>query len=489
MAVKRIPRVFWASLACCLLSAANHKPFTDAERRGRQIYQKGESPAGREIVAEIAGSSVAASVMPCANCHGPDGRGSTEGGVTPTSLRWADLSRPYEVTSASGRRHPGYDRQSFRVALAAGRDPAGNRIGDAMPRFRISEPDLDDLLAWLRRIGEDAEEGITGDTIAIGALLPGDTASSGPAVQAALAAYFKNTGAVFGRRIEFRAAALPLEKSQRIQAAKAFLDDVHPFALVASYTSGFESELDALLREREVPLIGAYTPAPLRADPPNPEVFYLDAGLRGQSEELARFGRRFSMVVGDAPIYRDAAAAVRAVCPDAREMTVDAVRRIHPGVILLLAPVETVRPLLDADWAPRFLLPGSLAEESALHSSAAREGRLYLAYPTLPSDYEPEASEEYARLAQSAHLPAQFVAPQLLALAAARLLVNGIVDCGRDLGRPKLIAALEGLYDFHTGLTPPVTFTQGRRIGFTNAHIVTWDAATGSFKYASPIAP
>ena len=487
---KRIPRLVWGAMVCCLAASSARKPFTEAELRGRQIYQKGESPSGREIVAEIGGSSVAASVMPCTNCHGPDGRGSTEGGVTPTSLRWADLSRPYEVASPSGRRHTGYDRQSFRIALAAGRDPGGNRIGEAMPRFRISEPDLDDLLAWLRRIGEDAEEGITGDTIVIGSLLPGDAASSGPAVQAALGGFFgsvNESGGIFGRRFDFHAASLPTEKSQRIHAAKVFLDDVRPFALVASYTSGFEAELDGLLREREVPVVGAYTPSPIRDDPPNPAVFYLDAGLRGQSEELARFGlrrfdRRLTMVVADAPIYRESANAVRALSKNVDEMTIDVIRRSRPEMILLLAPIETAGPLLDADWAPQFLVPGALADESALHSAAAHDGRLYLAYPTLPSDYEPEASQDYARLAEAAHLPARFVAPQLLGLAAARLLVNGLVDCGRELSRPKLIAALEGLYQFHTGFTPPVTFTQGRRIGFTGAHIVTWDAASGGFK-------
>jgi ABC-type branched-subunit amino acid transport system substrate-binding protein len=506
----RAAALVWLLLSCFLLMGAK-KPLTPAETRGRQIYLKGESGAGSEIVAEIGGSAVAGSLMPCGNCHGPDGRGATEGGVTPSSLRWNDLSRPYEVTSSSGRKHSGYDRQSFGRAIAVGRDPAGNRIGEAMPHFRMSGADLDDLVAWLQRIGEDTEEGLTGDSIVIGALLPlRDPASSGSAIRAALAAYFESVnqaGTIFGRRIEFRVASLPADKAQRIQAVRTFLDEVQPFALVASFSSGFEVELDKLLREREVPLIGAYTPLPVREDPPNPEVFYLDAGLRGQSEALARFAMRdygrvtksLTLVTSGEEIYRQSAEAVRAVLKEggwsapeipAGPAAAQALRRSRADVVLMLCSPEVMLPLLDATAdagpAPRFLVPGALADERALHSAAGRSGRLYLAYPAMPSDYEPAASQEYARLAESAKLPAQYVAAQLLALASARLLVNGLTECGRELSRPKLIGVLEGLYEFHTGFTPPVTFSAGRRVGFDGARIVTWDAGSGSLKSVSP---
>ncbi|HWN42782.1 MAG TPA: ABC transporter substrate-binding protein, partial [Thermoanaerobaculia bacterium] len=54
------------------------------EERGREIYLEG---AG-EITAVIAagggtegGTEVPASALPCASCHGRDGRGRSEGGV------------------------------------------------------------------------------------------------------------------------------------------------------------------------------------------------------------------------------------------------------------------------------------------------------------------------------------------------------------------------------------------------------------------------
>ncbi|MEE8350344.1 MAG: hypothetical protein V3R94_12285 [Acidobacteriota bacterium] len=62
--------------------------FTPQEKRGREIYLKGTSPSGGEITALFgqADLQVPASVMPCVNCHGRDGRGRPEGGVTPSNL-------------------------------------------------------------------------------------------------------------------------------------------------------------------------------------------------------------------------------------------------------------------------------------------------------------------------------------------------------------------------------------------------------------------
>ena len=460
--------------------------FTAAEERGRQIYLTGESATGAAIQAEISGGAVAGSMMPCGTCHGRDGKGTSEGGVTPSSIRWNDLARPYEVTSASGRKHAAYDERLFARALTVGLDPAGNRLDQAMPRFRIGTQDANDLVAWLKRIGENTAEGISGDGIVVGALLPLDAGSNGEAMRAALAAYFEQVnraGGIYGRRIDFRAVGLTGDRARRLEEARAFVESARPFTLVASYVSGFEREFAATLRQRELPLVGAFTPWPVQEDPPNPEVFYLDGGLRGQAEALARFAvarfadgpKRMAIAAGTEEIYRQAALAAEGVIKGAG-WAVDSASKLA----LVLRPVEGSGLLNDA--GVRFLLPGVLAGEGTMESAAAREERLFLAYPTLPSDYEAGASDEYAALAERAGLPRKFVSAQLMALASARLLVEGLEHGGRDLSRGKLVDALENLFEFHTGFTAPLTFGPNRRIGYTGARIVVRDAETGGLK-------
>jgi len=126
-----------------------------AELRGREIYHRGTSPADEEITALLVGPAVEVpgEILPCVNCHGTNGRGQPEGNGNPTDIRWEALTRPHSVRHATGREHPPYTESFFVRAVTAGVDPAGNRLHVAMPRYRMSEPDMADLVAYLLRIG------------------------------------------------------------------------------------------------------------------------------------------------------------------------------------------------------------------------------------------------------------------------------------------------------------------------------------------------
>jgi hypothetical protein len=126
--------------------------------RGQRIYLSGESPSGSEIIAllerggERGGEvvEVPASALPCAGCHGRDGRGIPEGGVSPSDVTWGALTSPDGVTHESGRAHPPYTEDSLKRAIAAGTDPAGNTLQVVMPRYRMSPEDMNELVAYLK---------------------------------------------------------------------------------------------------------------------------------------------------------------------------------------------------------------------------------------------------------------------------------------------------------------------------------------------------
>src|SRR5262245_20803133 len=107
------------------------------ESRGKQIYLPGTSPSGKEIRAYVGESplEVPGSTMACANCHGLDGRGKPEGGVTPSNLTWEILTKPYGLTHNDGRKHPPYTERALELAITRGTDPGGNRLQRVMPRF------------------------------------------------------------------------------------------------------------------------------------------------------------------------------------------------------------------------------------------------------------------------------------------------------------------------------------------------------------------
>jgi hypothetical protein len=91
-------------------------------------------------------------------------------------------------------------------------------------------------------------------------------------------------------------------------------------------------------------------------------------------------------------------------------------------------------------------------------------------------DRAPEALAEYHQLAMAHGLPADHLAAQLSALAGAKVLIEGLTRAGRALTRESLVRALEGLHDFRTGLTPPISYGRERRIGARGAYLFELDA-------------
>src|SRR6185295_6511405 len=165
--------------------------LTAAEVRGKQIYTQGTSASGVGIKAALGddGNEVPASALPCAGCHGLDGRGGKEGGVRPSDLTPEALGRPAHG-EAGGRSHPPYDDRRLVRAIAMGFDPASNRLHVAMPRYRLTRQDAADLLAYLKRLGHEEEPGLSATAVHLGVLLPGGKRqeTEAEAVQAALTA-------------------------------------------------------------------------------------------------------------------------------------------------------------------------------------------------------------------------------------------------------------------------------------------------------------
>jgi len=191
------------------------------------LYRKGLLASGTPVTAYLAGQTeIKGEMAPCAGCHGLDGRGRPEGGVIPSSVRWQDLVRPYEVTAPTGRKHGPYTERSLVTAIALGLDPAGNKLHAVMPRFALPRPDADDLIAYLKKLADDYDPGVTDDRIRIGTLLPAEKSFPGMAqtVRAAVTAVFEDVnraGGLYGRRIELVVRELP---GQRSEAGAAYLE-------------------------------------------------------------------------------------------------------------------------------------------------------------------------------------------------------------------------------------------------------------------------
>jgi hypothetical protein len=81
----------------------------------------------------------------------------------------------------------------------------------------------------------------------------------------------------------------------------------------------------------------------------------------------------------------------------------------------------------------------------------------------------------YESGAPSAQRETRPAAAQRTALAAARLLVEGLRRAGRDVSRARLVDALETIQRFEIGYGAPVSYSPQQHVGFTGAQIMRFD--------------
>jgi ABC-type branched-subunit amino acid transport system substrate-binding protein len=413
--------------------------------------------------------------VPCGGCHGRDGKGNPEGGISPSDLTWTALTRPYGVTHPGGRTHQPYDAKLLKRAIALGLDPAGTALHVAMPRFRMSLKDMDDLISYLRQLGTGTDPGVSDTAVRIGVVLPpaGPLSGLGKAVRAALTARFETVnkdGGIYGRRIEplFFDGRAPAD--QRRAWTADFLQREEVFASLSPFFSGAEAEMASLFQEKQVPVVGPFTLHPSEAFPLNRYVFYLLPGLEAQEKALARFAAGAGW-----PVPVQLAAAV-----DPGEVKRLAAEKAE-SVIFPGSGAEALALLREADrlgWHPRLLVTGAAADEALFGAPSGFEGRIFVALPSPPAGPEGEAAAAYRSLGP---LPADNLSAQWAALGAAEVLIEGLKRAGRDLSREKLVDQLESLRGFATGYSPPVTYGSARRLGARGAYVMRIDLKAKSF--------
>jgi len=511
--------VFLMALGVASPAALAQTSLTPSEIRGKQIYVQGTSPSAKEILAYVGESSleIPGASMACANCHGLDGLGKSEGGINPSDIRSEFLTKPYGLTHPDGRKHPPYTERGLELAITRGTDPAGNRLLNVMPRYAMSRDDLTDLIAYLGRLGKDADPGISESNIVIATAVPssGPLAEMGQAIRAVTTAFFDNInkqGGVFNRHVEVKFVETAETAAGTRANVERFLADANVFAICGAVIAGSEKELVSLMAQKEVPLIAPLTIFPQTGFPLNRQVFYLLSGMEGQARALIDFAAgkpelktlALAIVYSPGEVNATVVEAVKEQCKknrlsvpptysyktgsfDAAEAVKQLKQTGRDGVFFLGNTGEALSFMREAEklgWFPSIFLPSPGSAE-VLSAPAGFSGKIFLSLPTSPADQTAEAIGEFRALAEKYKLPTRHVAAQLSAYSAAKILAEALKRAGKDLSREKLIQALEGFYEYQTGLTPAITYGPNRRIGAIGAYVITVDLKRQQFLPAS----
>ncbi len=483
------------------------RELTTEEKRGKAFYLRGETASGQEVTALMSDIDVPASTLTCAGCHGLRGQGITEGGVTAGPLTWSFLTKPYGHSDEGGRKHPAFSETSFVRMLTLGLDPAGNKLAVAMPTYRMSQEDMANLIAYLKRIETDTDPGVSDTSIVLGTVLPEKTALSGLAqsMGEVLQTYFaeiNSRGGIYNRKIELR--VMHGDSKLTVSNMKRLIDQEQVFAIVSGLSAGAEDGVAALTQEKEIPFIGPSTLMPQRGAPVNRYVFYLLPGLKEQARALATFAARktdsansrVAIVSPDMQFNRSIVASIEEQVKKVNWKTVTTSYYAQDGfsaskyvgefkgkgidtVFFLDSGVEATAMLKEAEtagWTPSIYMLGTLVGQHIADAVTIKtKDRIFLAFPTVPADVSEIGAAEYSALLQRNKLQSTHAAAQASAIAAAKILVHALELCGKDLSRERLITTLEGLYEYDTGLMPKITFGPNRRIGALGAYVVTID--------------
>jgi len=508
-------------LVLLVFSLASAQTLTPPESRGKEIYQLGTSKSGKDILAYIGDSSleVPGSSMACANCHGVAGQGKPEGGIDPSNITWEALTKPYGVTHASGRKHPAYTPRALELAITRGVDPAGNKLLNAMPRYQMSKEDLADLVLYLKRLGTDLDPGISENQISIGTTLPGINTSGelgplyemGQAVKDVINAYFAEVnlqGGIYNRRLELKVSETGATPAVTRANLEHVIKDEKVFAMTSAFMAGSERELVPVFAQLEVPLVGPMTLNPQSGTPLNRQIFYLLSGNAGQAQALISFlnkrgdlkDKRLAVMYYRIELYASIVDSLQKQSEreslkttvyeytaghlDADEY-VKRMRRDEPAAVFFMGSLQETLAFMNAaakvDWYPQILLQSGAATGLIFDAPAGFDGKIFFTAPTSPADQTADGLKEFRALAEKYKLPQKHLAAQVTAFSSVKVLVEAMKRVGKELSREKLIQALEGFYEFPTGLTPPLTYGPNRRIGAMGAYVVAVDLKEKKF--------
>jgi hypothetical protein len=178
--------VFFCSAAA---GAKDQKPAVAGLSRdkalqlGERMYREGLLPSGAPLTALVQGDvPIEGTAFTCVSCHVRSGIGSYEGGVVTLPTNGDILYRPFPevrrfITPAVGvipyfklprieaPPRPAYTDAMLAAVLRTGIDPAGRLLDYVMPRYRLSDRDMDILIFYLKDLSSQPSPGVTDTTI------------------------------------------------------------------------------------------------------------------------------------------------------------------------------------------------------------------------------------------------------------------------------------------------------------------------------------
>ncbi len=124
---------------------------------GEAIYYIRTNQEGVEIPFEEGPEWLNPRRIGCVACHGAEGKGGYV--IWPSlkmapDIRYDSLVKEEHVHSGKTDTHPRYSDELIKRAITEGINAAGKSLDPVMPRWKLSDRDLGDLLTYLNQLSE-----------------------------------------------------------------------------------------------------------------------------------------------------------------------------------------------------------------------------------------------------------------------------------------------------------------------------------------------
>ncbi len=301
-------------LLCQLGQAAESLDADQRYQAGKKIYTEGMLPSGEYISAVINGDiKVSGDQLICESCHRRSGMGTLEGQqVVPAiagHVLFSDLQLPTSQHPSTPIQRPAYTRETLKLAVTQGIDANGRILDPFMPRYNMSDEDLDSLIVYLNQLSDRSDPGVDDNEIHFATIIHEDNpAAVNKALLGVMEAYFEQKNSE-SRHETTRSEHAPWHKEWIMKTYRkwrlhvwtlkgepeswpeqlqSFYQQQPVFAVLNGYVEGDFKPIHQFCEANTLPCLFPTTAQPV-LDEKGFYTFYMDRGDSFEGEALAAY--------------------------------------------------------------------------------------------------------------------------------------------------------------------------------------------------------
>jgi hypothetical protein len=177
--------VFGLSLPVLAIAEDSTHGNSDELSLGQRIYNEGKLSSGAELTGTRLGNSVVSGdSAACVSCHRRSGMGQVEGDILVQPITGAYLFATNDdkrlatmdphVSKRFNQTHEPYDNSTLDAAIRHGINSQGREMSVLMPRYNLSEAELNALIVYLKQLSLQWSPGVTQTNISFATVITPD---------------------------------------------------------------------------------------------------------------------------------------------------------------------------------------------------------------------------------------------------------------------------------------------------------------------------